>query len=388
MGKDRPVRPSQTNTMAQYTTPRLGTLRAAKQDQSGSSEVPHDGDSGMDTNRGEEPSRADIIEAIKGSREALEGQIRGVSVEVNLLRTDLRKVADKVHTAEADIAQLQTEVKTLKQQVTQLKVTTGALEYRVEDAEGRSRRNNLRLLGFPERSEGRETEAFVEKWILESLKPAGLSPQFAIERAHRALVPPPPPGAPPRAIIARVLNYRDRDAILKASREAPDARFENSGIHVYPDYTNKVQQMRKSFIEVKQKLRAMDIRYMLLYPAKLKVISQGKSHFFERPEEVWNWLDMWDAVPVQAMTSGDPFHTRQNRENRNRRRGPRGGGGSSSGRRRFLVLADGTIEATTDATREGSVLVPDTAEAGEKGESLVSEENVHSGSAVPETIIP
>ncbi|KAJ1200833.1 hypothetical protein NDU88_004654 [Pleurodeles waltl] len=35
---------------------------------------------------------------------------------------------------------------------------------------------------------------------------------------------------------------------------------------------------------------------MLLYPARLKVLSDGRSHFFERPEEVWRWLEMWDKV--------------------------------------------------------------------------------------------
>ncbi|KAJ1098111.1 hypothetical protein NDU88_003227 [Pleurodeles waltl] len=35
---------------------------------------------------------------------------------------------------------------------------------------------------------------------------------------------------------------------------------------------------------------------MLLYMAPLKVLSGRKSHFFDRPEEVWRWLGMWDKV--------------------------------------------------------------------------------------------
>ena len=68
--------------------------------------------------------------------------------------------------------------------------------------------------------------------------------------------------------------------------------------------------MRKSFLEVKKKLRKMNIRYMLLYLAKLQVITKGKTHFFTRPEEVWDWLEMWDSVPVKTLTSRDPFFTR------------------------------------------------------------------------------
>ncbi|KAJ1096185.1 hypothetical protein NDU88_001329 [Pleurodeles waltl] len=97
------------------------------------------------------------------------------------------------------------------------------------------------------------------------------------EHAHRALTAPPRPGTPQRAIIACLLNYKDRDCILQTARETDWAVFENRKISIFPDYTNKVQSSQKGFLEVKAKLRAMNIRYMLLYPARLKVISGGKS---------------------------------------------------------------------------------------------------------------
>ena len=100
-------------------------------------------------------------------------------------------------------------------------------------------------------------------------------------------------------IMTKNLNYRNRDTILKAAREKVPLKFENHTITIYPDYTKRVQESRKSFLSVKQKLRAMDIKYMLLYPARLRVIYNGQSHFFEQPEEVWQWLDMTDQTPVQ-----------------------------------------------------------------------------------------
>ena len=103
------------------------------------------------------PSRAALLEAIQGSREALEGQIAGVSIDVNLLRADLHKISDKVKGAERNIAVLKTKFKHLKQQVSQMTMANGILTYRVEDADGRSRQNNIRLLGFPERAEGQAT---------------------------------------------------------------------------------------------------------------------------------------------------------------------------------------------------------------------------------------
>ena len=102
--------------------------------------------------------------------------------------------------------------------------------------------------------------------------------------------------------------YRDRAAILRAARETENPQFENHKISIYPDYTQKVQDSRKSYLEVKRKLREMDIKYMLLYPAKLRVIHAGKSYFFKHPNEVWNWLDMADKIPLHTMSNPDPFH--------------------------------------------------------------------------------
>ncbi|KAJ1107224.1 hypothetical protein NDU88_004617 [Pleurodeles waltl] len=80
------------------------------------------------------------------------------------------------------------------------------------------------------------------------------------------------------------------------------AVLENGKISIYPDYANKVKNSQKSFLEVKAKLRAMNVRYMLLYPVRLKALSGGRSHFFEQPEEVWRWLEMWDKVTPSRLT--------------------------------------------------------------------------------------
>ncbi|KAJ1130649.1 hypothetical protein NDU88_009000 [Pleurodeles waltl] len=143
MGRHRRADVLQGNTMEQYTTVVPISQRAARL--GGTDE----GQSGMTT--AEELSQAEILATIQGSRVALEGKIETeVAVEVNLLRADLRKVSDKVKVAEGSIMELQTEVGTLPKQMVQASSTVGRLEARLEDAEGRSQQNNIRLLGFPE----------------------------------------------------------------------------------------------------------------------------------------------------------------------------------------------------------------------------------------------
>ncbi|KAJ1139436.1 hypothetical protein NDU88_005808 [Pleurodeles waltl] len=45
----------------------------------------------------------------------------------------------------------------------------------------------------------------------------------------------------------------------------------------------EVGSLRKQIVQVKAKLRAIKVRYMLLYLAHLKLISGRKAHFFNRP---------------------------------------------------------------------------------------------------------
>ncbi|KAJ1205829.1 hypothetical protein NDU88_001255 [Pleurodeles waltl] len=91
-------------------------------------------------------------------------------------------------------------------------------------------------------------------------------------------------------MIARFFNFKDRDNILKEERRSEDLQWENHRILIFPDYTREVQTRRRSYEQVKQKLRAMQLSYMLLFPVRLKVIMADRAHFFESPEEAWDWL--------------------------------------------------------------------------------------------------
>ncbi|KAJ1149157.1 hypothetical protein NDU88_001974 [Pleurodeles waltl] len=139
----------------------------------------------------------------------MQTQIAAVAVDVNLLRADLRVVAERSMATEKQVTCLQSEMDTLKASVAILEAKTRKLEARVEDAEGRERRCNLCIMGFPEGAEGANVEAFLKDWISKTLPDAPLSAVFVVEHVHRALAVPPPSRTPPRTIIAKVLNYRD-----------------------------------------------------------------------------------------------------------------------------------------------------------------------------------
>ncbi|KAJ1157440.1 hypothetical protein NDU88_010152 [Pleurodeles waltl] len=98
-------------------------------------------------------------------------------------------------------------------------------------------------------------------------------------------------GGPHRPIVARVLNYRDRDALLQAAKEADPIIVDNVRVSLYPDYMLAVQRRRASFQTVKKRLGAEGLSYALLFPARLRIKHNQKAHFFETIELVRDWLD-------------------------------------------------------------------------------------------------
>lgn len=83
-----------------------------------------------------------------------------------------------------------------------------ALQAKADDLENRSRRNNIWLVGVPEKTEGANPSDYFESWIQTIFGKETLSPFFAIERAHMV------PLHPLRLILIKLLHFKDRDIIL------------------------------------------------------------------------------------------------------------------------------------------------------------------------------
>ena len=247
----------------------------------------------------EGPSLADIMQAIKASREALESKIDTLATDMGLLRDDHRKLTERVASTEKEITGMSPELKLLRSQMNEVENKVRVLEGRAEDAENRSRRNNIRLIGVPENTEKGNMIHFLEAWLREVVAPEGLSPHYALERAHRIPARSPVAGAPPRPIIAKLLHYRDRDHILAQARMRGDLTIGNSKIMIFPDFTREVQRKRASFIGVKKRLRMVGLTYSMMFLARLRVIADKGVLFFDLAVQASHWID--DQYPAEKI---------------------------------------------------------------------------------------
>lgn len=240
------------------------------------------------------PGTADtdrIMMAIASCQSALTSKIDDLQTDINRLRYDIDTVKDRTSEIERRVGAVEDTTNTIENSVHVLKQQIKVLEARAEDAENRNRRNNIRILGLPERAEGPNPELFAEQLIRTLLSPITLSSCFIIERAHRIPTRALPPGAPVRPFIIKVLNYRDRDTILAAARKKGTVTYENARLSFYPDFTADVQKKRRQFTSVRSRLRELGLKYAMLYPTKLRVQVRDRAWFFNTPEEASEWLD-------------------------------------------------------------------------------------------------
>lgn len=232
-----------------------------------------------------------ILEAIAASKSELMGRIDLLASECNLIRHDLDKIRGRLTTAEDRISEVEDTSHTQGSQLAELKGMVDALQRRADDAEDRQRRNNVRVVGLPEGAEGTVTTTFAEQFFKSLLTLGDLPPTYIVERAHRVPTGARPSGAPPRPFLVRFLNYRDRDMILAEARKHQDLKFENARIMLFPDFSAETQRRRRSFTDVKRRLREKELKYSMLYPSRLRVQHKGAVRFFETPQDASDWLD-------------------------------------------------------------------------------------------------
>lgn len=135
-----------------------------------------------------EQSTAIILAAIADSMSSVEGKIDTLSIECGLIRQNMDKFRGRLHEAEQRISEVEYTSASTMQSVAELQQQVKLLMSRSEEAENRLRRNNVRVVGLPEGTEGSNAVVFAETFFKLLLCLQHLSPVYVVERAHR--VPP------------------------------------------------------------------------------------------------------------------------------------------------------------------------------------------------------
>lgn len=183
----------------------------------------------------------------------------------------------------------------------ELTETCAKLKAKNTDLEGRSRRNNIRVVGMPE-SEGPRPTAFFSKALAEIFGDEVLQTPPELDRAHRSLAAKPPHGGRPRPVIICFHRHQIKELVIReAHKRRNDLKFQDNPIRIYEDFSPEVQEQRAAYRNIMATLYNQGLRPALLYPARLQITNRdGSKKRFSSLEEATSVIRSLPAQDTSA----------------------------------------------------------------------------------------
>lgn len=223
----------------------------------------------------------DVVAQLSEKTQAIVAeQMSEVRNEISSIRADTSTCMEQIETSNNHLAEVDSRLSTSVDKLTAL---CTKLENKIADLEDRSRRDNIRIKGIPENRETSNPLSYLSNAIPKWFPELG---SVEIMRAHRVGPEREDSNQKPisRTILLKLLRFTDRDKILAAARKTA-VEVDGTAIRFSPDYSKQTFARRLTFSDVIDELQKMGFRTFLQYPAKLKVMRGGASHFFETPQE-------------------------------------------------------------------------------------------------------
>uniref|UniRef100_A0A3P9L4D9 L1 transposable element RRM domain-containing protein n=1 Tax=Oryzias latipes TaxID=8090 RepID=A0A3P9L4D9_ORYLA len=195
----------------------------------------------------------------------------------------------RITESENRISEDEDRITSLENQVSELQQKVKTLTERCDDGENRSRRENIRIIGLKEGSEGQSSVTFFESWLPEVLGMETKRGVIKLDRAHRALGPPKEDRC--RPVIIKLHNFTDKQRILTAAREKGEIIYKGSRIYIRQDFSAQVREARQKFNGTCQRLIKGGVRFSMRYPATLCFSLKGAERSFRSAQAAEEFLD-------------------------------------------------------------------------------------------------
>ncbi|KAI4826649.1 hypothetical protein KUCAC02_030086 [Chaenocephalus aceratus] len=200
-----------------------------------------------------------ILQAINGLKTEFSSKLDGLLSAVNSVKSELTRCQKRISKTEERISNAEDDVVSLQRRAVSLEEQVAKLTWKLDSSENRSRISNLRLVNLPEAAEGKDICAFLESWLPDALRLAPPASPIVIERAHR-LSGPKLANDPPRPLIMKFLNYKDRVLIQNAARQMGKIFYRDRQVMLFPDVSAELHKQPRRFDGVKRRLREMDVQ--------------------------------------------------------------------------------------------------------------------------------
>ncbi|CAL1568734.1 unnamed protein product [Knipowitschia caucasica] len=225
-------------------------------------------------------AEAEILQELKQFRQENRQQFDDLRSDLSGLHNRLGEAEDRIGKAEERIqASEEATLEMLKLHV--------RLDEKLTEMGSHSRRDNLRIYGVAEESERDSVNmlSFVNKLLHEGLQLSEEMPDLQIQRAHRSLGPQPTAGAPPRSIVVRFLSFTVKEMLLHKAWQRKGFKWKDNHVNLDHDYPPSIIAKRKEYAEIRKVLKANNVKFQTLFPARLRVKHEDGPKTYNTPTE-------------------------------------------------------------------------------------------------------
>eukprot|EP00745_Piridium_sociabile_P035534 TRINITY_DN6216_c0_g1_i1.p1 TRINITY_DN6216_c0_g1~~TRINITY_DN6216_c0_g1_i1.p1 ORF type:complete len:347 (-),score=49.22 TRINITY_DN6216_c0_g1_i1:468-1508(-) len=259
--------------------PKEGVLRQTRLSSTGGTTRSTD-KTGSSPGNSSDPTLKDVMEML-GNMNCkfvdMNSEFATMNTKFESMNNKFDQMSDDVKDVKEMFATLQGEIRNLKDEISELKCENESLkgennklnaklEYvdkKVDDLEGRSKRNNIIIHGMPRI--GNETwqdcEDSVREMITDKLE---FSDNVEFDRVHRLSSNPNSP------IVARCTFFKDKDRILRAKQ-----KLKGSQIFVGEDFSFRVREMRRKLVPHLKAARNQNKKASMVYD---HLVIEGKKY--------------------------------------------------------------------------------------------------------------
>uniref|UniRef100_A0A3Q2PRN6 L1 transposable element RRM domain-containing protein n=1 Tax=Fundulus heteroclitus TaxID=8078 RepID=A0A3Q2PRN6_FUNHE len=244
---------------------------------------------------GPSATNEDVLSAISKLSSTVDTRFVELNGSISSLKAALSDICDRVTSTEAAVGSQDRRISELEKRHDSLAAQWSLQQAKLEDLEVRSRRQNIRIIGIPERAENGRPTDFVCKLLPKLLGEDNFDRPIEVDRAHRSLTQAKDGKA--RAIIVRLHYFQERGCAAVAEGERSSA-IRRLSVFIF---TSAVMKKCQAFQAIREQCRSKRIRYGFRYPVQFMVTVNNNTTTFETPVEADKFLSReiedWHKCP-------------------------------------------------------------------------------------------
>ncbi|KAJ1203504.1 hypothetical protein NDU88_007289 [Pleurodeles waltl] len=175
------------------------------------------------------------------------------------------------------------------------------------DLEDRSRRDNVRFLGFLETLEGADIHSYLRE-TLPKLTSLAFDPSLEFQRVHRLGPKRRDDANHPRPIIACLLRHVQTCQLLQAARSHCPFQMGGLEIRLTGDFSKETSERMIAFLTLRPSLRQSEVKYGLFELARMWITKNEVSKDIYDPEDLRAFLEGLQ-IHTQSMDIAPPVRS-------------------------------------------------------------------------------